>query len=174
LGPQAFPTLVSCCLRGSARAGSLIKLTKPRSVALPADQATATAMGSPVCRRYPRRSLGEAVRRSAGSACATTTDRPRWPPQYPRKLRCRPAAVISASGMVRPCSCPSSKSGRNGHDRRSTAMSNKSNATIATMGVVMGKNSFHVVGLDQRGAIVLRQKWSRGRSKRGSPTYPHA
>jgi transposase len=25
-----------------------------------------------------------------------------------------------------------------------------------------GKNSFHVVGLDQRGAIVLRQKWSRG------------
>ena len=26
----------------------------------------------------------------------------------------------------------------------------------------IGKNSFHVVGLDQRGAIVLRQKWSRG------------
>jgi transposase len=25
-----------------------------------------------------------------------------------------------------------------------------------------GKNSFHVVGLDDRGAIVLRQKWSRG------------
>ena len=25
-----------------------------------------------------------------------------------------------------------------------------------------GKNSFHVVGLDSRGAIVLRQKWSRG------------
>jgi ABC transporter substrate binding protein len=41
-------------------------------------------------------------------------------------------------------------------------MSNKSNATIATMGVNIGKNSFHVVGLDLRGAIVLRQKWSRG------------
>jgi transposase len=41
-------------------------------------------------------------------------------------------------------------------------MSNKSNATIATMGIDIGKNSFHVVGLDQRGAIVLRQKWSRG------------
>jgi transposase len=40
-------------------------------------------------------------------------------------------------------------------------MSNKSNATIATMGIDIGKNSFHVVGLDQRGAIVLRQKWSR-------------
>ena len=41
-------------------------------------------------------------------------------------------------------------------------MSNKSIATIATMGIDIGKNSFHVVGLDQRGAIVLQQKWSRG------------
>ena len=41
-------------------------------------------------------------------------------------------------------------------------MSNKSNATVATMGIDIGKNSFHIVGLDQRGAIVLRQKWSRG------------
>jgi hypothetical protein len=39
-------------------------------------------------------------------------------------------------------------------------MSNKSIATIATTGIDIGKNSFHVVGLDQRGAIVLRQKWS--------------
>jgi transposase len=31
-----------------------------------------------------------------------------------------------------------------------------------TVGIDIGKNSFHVVGLDQRGAIVLRQKWSRG------------
>jgi len=37
-----------------------------------------------------------------------------------------------------------------------------SNATIATTGIDIGKNSFHVVGLDQRSAIVLRQKWSRG------------
>ena len=41
-------------------------------------------------------------------------------------------------------------------------MSNKSITTIATMGIDIGKNSFHVVGLDQRGAIVLRQKCSRG------------
>ena len=41
-------------------------------------------------------------------------------------------------------------------------MSNQSNSTVATMGFDIGKNSFHVVGLDQRGAIVLRQKWSRG------------
>ena len=41
-------------------------------------------------------------------------------------------------------------------------MSNKSIATIATMGIDIGKNSFHVVGLDRRGAIVLRQKCFRG------------
>jgi transposase len=33
--------------------------------------------------------------------------------------------------------------------------------TIAVVGIDIGKNSFHVVGLDRRGAIVLRQKWSR-------------
>src|SRR5438874_7958024 len=33
---------------------------------------------------------------------------------------------------------------------------------IAVIGIDIGKNSFHVVGLDDRGAIVLRQKWSRG------------
>jgi hypothetical protein len=32
-------------------------------------------------------------------------------------------------------------------------MSNKSIATIATMGIDIGKNSFHVVGLDRRGAM---------------------
>jgi hypothetical protein len=41
-------------------------------------------------------------------------------------------------------------------------MSNKSIAMIATMGIDIGKNSFNVVGLNQRGAIVMRQKWSRG------------
>ena len=30
------------------------------------------------------------------------------------------------------------------------------------IGIDIGKNSFHVVGHDARGAIVLRQKWSRG------------
>ncbi len=48
-------------------------------------------------------------------------------------------------------------------------MSNQSIATVATMGIDIGKNSFHVVGLDRRGAIVLRQKWSCSQSKRGSP-----
>jgi transposase len=33
---------------------------------------------------------------------------------------------------------------------------------IAVVGIDIGKNSFHIVALDDRGAIVLRQKWSRG------------
>jgi len=41
-------------------------------------------------------------------------------------------------------------------------MSQKSSSAIAVIGIDIGKNSFHVVGHDQRGAIVLRQKWSRG------------
>jgi transposase len=34
-------------------------------------------------------------------------------------------------------------------------------AGIATLGIDLGKNSFHLVGQDQRGAIVLRLKLSR-------------
>jgi hypothetical protein len=43
------------------------------------------------------------------------------------------------------------------------AMSSKHNTAIATViGIDIGKNSFHIVGQGQRGAIVLRQKRSRG------------
>ncbi len=42
-------------------------------------------------------------------------------------------------------------------------MSQTLNSAIAVVGIDIGKNSFHVVGHDERGAIVLRQKWSRGR-----------
>ena len=41
-------------------------------------------------------------------------------------------------------------------------MSEKINPGIAVIGIDIGKNSFHLVGHDKRGAIVLRQKWSRG------------
>ena len=41
-------------------------------------------------------------------------------------------------------------------------MSRTLNSAIAVVGIDIGKNSFHIVGLDRRGAIVLRQKWSRG------------
>jgi transposase len=41
-------------------------------------------------------------------------------------------------------------------------MSQNLNSAVAVIGIDIGKNSFHVVALDERGAIVLRQKWSRG------------
>jgi hypothetical protein len=41
-------------------------------------------------------------------------------------------------------------------------MSHKLNPAITVIGIDIGKNSFHVVGHDNRGAIMLRQKWSRG------------
>jgi hypothetical protein len=54
------------------------------------------------------------------------------------------------NGMVRPCSGPASR------------RSQKLDAAVAVIGIDIGKNSFHVVGLDRYGAIVLRQKWCRG------------
>jgi transposase len=41
-------------------------------------------------------------------------------------------------------------------------MSQKLDTKIAVIGIDIGKNSFHIVGQDRRGALVLRQKWSRG------------
>jgi Transposase len=41
-------------------------------------------------------------------------------------------------------------------------MSEKLNAAIAVIGIDIGKNSFHIVGHNHCGAIVLRQRWSRG------------
>ena len=65
--------------------------------------------------------------------------------------------------MVRPCSCPASdRSWQGAPKTRSTPCPRQLNSAIAVIGIDIGKNSFHVVGLDERGAIVLRQKWSRG------------
>jgi len=41
-------------------------------------------------------------------------------------------------------------------------MSQQLDTSPAVIGIDIGKNSFHIVGENQRGAIVLRQKWSRG------------
>jgi hypothetical protein len=41
-------------------------------------------------------------------------------------------------------------------------MLQKLNDAIAVIGIDISKNSFHLIGQDKRGAIVLRQKWSRG------------
>jgi transposase len=42
------------------------------------------------------------------------------------------------------------------------AMSQNPDGAVAVIGIDIGKNSFHVVGLDTRGAILLRQKLSCG------------
>ena len=49
-----------------------------------------------------------------------------------------------------------------GRQRQGARYVSESNTAIAIVGIDIGKNSFHIVGLDQCGAIVLRQKWSRG------------
>jgi hypothetical protein len=43
---------------------------------------------------------------------------------------------------------------------------------IATLGIDIGKNSFHLIGLDGRGAIVLRQKLSRGQVEQRLANMP--
>jgi len=53
-------------------------------------------------------------------------------------------------------------------------MSQTQNAAIAVVGIDIGKNSFHIVGHDERGAIVLRQKWSRGQVEAALPTCRRA
>jgi hypothetical protein len=57
--------------------------------------------------------------------------------------------------------CRHEKLARGAQDKEH-AMSQKLSAAIVVIGIDIGKNSFHIVGHDQRGAIVLRQKWSRG------------
>jgi len=44
--------------------------------------------------------------------------------------------------------------------------------TIATIGIDLGKNTFHLVGLDTRGAIVLQLKLSRGQIERRLANLP--
>ena len=49
-------------------------------------------------------------------------------------------------------------------------MSQKLDSEIAVIGIDIGKNSFHLVGQDRRGALALRQKWSRRASS--TPAFP--
>src|SRR5262245_62365235 len=44
-------------------------------------------------------------------------------------------------------------------------MSHELNSAVSVVGIDIGKNSFHIVGQDKRGEIVLRQKWSRGQEE---------
>src|SRR6516162_9153830 len=67
--------------------------------------------------------------------------------------------------MARPCSAIYllSRVGRRKAKLKEHAMRTSQNTaeTINTIGIDVGKNTFHLVGLDKRGAIVLQQKVSR-------------
>ena len=50
--------------------------------------------------------------------------------------------------------------------------SQKTSETISTIGIDVGKNTFHLVGLDKRGAIVLQQKVTRNQLGRRLSNIP--
>src|SRR4030095_4418535 len=50
----------------------------------------------------------------------------------------------------------------------------KTPATISTIGIDLGKTTFHLVGLDKRGAIVLQQKVSRSQLERRLANVPRS
>jgi hypothetical protein len=60
-----------------------------------------------------------------------------------------------------------------GTEDKEHAMSQNLDTSPAVIGIEIGKNSFHIVGQNQRGAIVLRQKWSRARWRPGWPICRH-
>src|SRR5262245_9338316 len=60
--------------------------------------------------------------------------------------------------MVRPCSSSISQYAGRGAKDKEHAMATTCEASVALIGIDIGKYSLHVVGLDRRGAIVLRQK----------------
>ena len=50
----------------------------------------------------------------------------------------------------------------------------KSSDTVATIGLDIGKNTFHLVGLDKRGALAMRIKVSRNQLVRRLVNLPPA
>src|SRR5260221_8495036 len=54
------------------------------------------------------------------------------------------------------------KGGRGGTQQMQRMCGKMRTPPTAVIGIDIGKNSFHIVGQNQRGAIVLRQMWSRG------------
>src|SRR5229473_3837025 len=50
--------------------------------------------------------------------------------------------------------------------------SQKTAGIITTIGIDLGKNTFHLIGFDQRGAIILHQKVSRGQLERHLANVP--
>src|SRR5262249_43869947 len=66
-------------------------------------------------------------------------------------------------GWTRRAPAPPSRKAGSGYQNQEHSMARNTSRleAIATIGIDIGKNTFHVVGLDRNGAIVLRQKLSR-------------
>src|SRR5262249_449617 len=82
-------------------------------------------------------------------------------PDRGKPLATHDRTINCVKGMGGPCSGPTRDKLVRGRPDKEHAMSQKLNSAVAVTGIDIGKNSFHIVGHDQRGAIVLRQKWSR-------------
>jgi hypothetical protein len=85
--------------------------------------------------------------------------------------------AMSLNGMARPRPAPTLLGcglGRRYAKLKEPAMrtSQKTPETITTIGIDLGKNTFHLVGLDKRGAIVLQLKVSRGQLGRRLSNMP--
>ena len=68
---------------------------------------------------------------------------------------------------------PAREAGK-GRPKQGARHVSETHSAIAVIGIDIGKNSFHIVGQDQRGAIVLRQKWSRGQVETRLANLPRA
>src|SRR5262249_7815962 len=99
--------------------------------------------------------------------CTHKIARPEQCPLWPT-LRTQVGHLTrSENGMDRPRSRPQRHSECLGgliRRRRSTPMPRASTVhAVITIGIDLGKNTLHMIGLDSSGAIVLREKVSRGR-----------
>src|ERR1700748_817464 len=70
---------------------------------------------------------------------------------------------MSQNGMDRPCSRPASEHACMGQQQKEHHAMPKSNIAVVTIGIDPGKNTLHLVGLDARGGIVLREKVARAK-----------
>jgi hypothetical protein len=82
---------------------------------------------------------------------------------------------MTGNGMARPCSRPARRKVLRGiekHNEHVPCHTNPHHPPSVRFGIDIGKNSFHLVGLDQRGAIVLQVKCSRAQLERRLANIP--
>src|ERR1700751_3059680 len=85
-------------------------------------------------------------------------------PLCPTKPTSMTGVATSLNGMDRPRSGPTTSEYACGVTKtRRHAMPRKVGTAIVTIGIDPGKNTMHLVGLDARGEIVLREKVARAK-----------